>query len=142
MEAFGKYPRSVLFCLECPGSTQTLGVLQKDEEQAKEEFFWMKTVHCPLCSVGWHICLLRTGLRSHMRNQSTLRTHYRLHNKEVEEQAKKRKRTKKIKEPTILAGRIEEQEHESLPYLIVKSLLDATITITNTVVVENGTTMQ
>jgi hypothetical protein len=52
----------------------------------------------------------------------------------------KKETNKKIKEPTILGGRIEEQEHEWLPYLVVTSLSDATIT--NTVVVENGTTME
>jgi hypothetical protein len=61
-----------------------------------------------------------------MRNQSTLRTHFRLHHKEVEEQGEKRKQTKKIKEPTVLGGRIEEQEYESLPYLVVNSLSEAT----------------
>jgi hypothetical protein len=75
----------------------------------------MKTVQCPLRSVGWHICLLCTSLRSHMRNQSTLIMHHRLHHKEVEEQAKKE--TNKLNQGAnkILGGRIEEQEHESLP---------------------------
>jgi hypothetical protein len=77
MEVFGNCPRLLRFCPECPRSTETLGVLQKDKEPVKEEFFWMKTVQCPQCSVGWHICLLCTGLRSHMRNRSTFRTHYR-----------------------------------------------------------------
>jgi hypothetical protein len=73
-----------------------------------------------------------------MRNQRTLRTHYRLHHKEVEEQGKKRKRTKKIKETKVLGGGIEEQEYKSLPYLVVNPLLEATVKNT---VVENDTTM-
>jgi hypothetical protein len=75
-----------------------------------------------------------------MRNQSTLRTHCRLHHKEVEEQGEKRKQTKKIKETIVLVGGIEEQEYKSLPYLVVNSLLEATVK--NTVVVENVTTME
>jgi hypothetical protein len=75
-----------------------------------------------------------------MRNQSTLRTHYSLHHKEVKEQGEKRKRTKKIKEKKVLGGGIEEQEYESLPHLVVNPLLEATVK--NAVVVENDTTME
>jgi hypothetical protein len=76
-----------------------------------------------------------------MRNQSTLRTHYRLHHKEVEEQGGKGNKPKKLNRQQYWGGgAIEEQEYESLPYLVVISLLEATVK--NTVVVENGTTME
>jgi hypothetical protein len=75
-----------------------------------------------------------------MRNQSTLRTHYRLHHKEVEEQQKKGNEPKKSKRQQYWGRGIEEQEYKSLPHLVVNSLLEATVK--NTIVVENGTTME
>jgi hypothetical protein len=58
----------------------------------------------------------------------------------LKNRGKKGNKPKKSKRQQYWGGEFEEQECESLPYLVVNSLLEATVK--NTVVVENGTTME
>jgi hypothetical protein len=58
----------------------------------------------------------------------------------LKNRGKKGNKPKKSKRQQYWGGGIEEQEYKSLPYLVVNSLLEATVK--TTVVVENGATME